>query len=292
MEIDEQNFFWEAFSRNIGILSQEEQEKFRHLTVAIAGVGGVGGIEAIGLARLGVGGFRIADPDTFEVANFNRQIGATMSSLGKSKAETIQKMILDINPYARVETFQAIDEKNVRQFLLGADIVIDGIDFFAPKTRRLLYLEARERNLFVVGAGPIGFGSSLLVFDPKGMGFDEYFDIRDGMTEEEMTLRFGIGLTPSLLQRSYFRPEKIDFKGKSGASLSIGTFFAAGLVLTSTVKILLGKPGVPIVPHSLHFDPYVGKLKQPYLPFGNRGPLQRVKFFIARFLLRKSGKAS
>ncbi len=292
MEINEQQFFGEAFSRNIGLLSKKEQEKLRQSTVVVAGMGGVGGIEVVGLARLGIGGFRIADPDTFELANFNRQIGATMQSIGKSKAETLKKMILDINPYARVEVFPAIDEGNVEAFLSGADIAVDGIDFFSPEVRRIFYGEARKQGIFVVSAGPIGFGSASLVFDPKGMSFDEYFDIQDGMSEEMMAMKFGIGLTPSLLQRTYFHPDKVDFKGKSGASLVIGTFFAAGLVLTFVVKLLLKKEGVPRVPRSLHFDPYVGKLKKPYLPFGNRGWLQRIKLKVALFLLRKIGKAS
>ena len=55
-------------------------------------------------------------------------------------------------------------------------------------------------------------------------------------------------VTPSLLQRSYFRPEKSDFDKKSGASLSIGTFFAAGFVLTNVAKALLGHP-VSGAPH-------------------------------------------
>ena len=259
----------------------------RRSTVAIAGLGGVGGIETVGLAHLGVGGFHLIDPDVFEVANFNRQVGAMMSTVGKSKAETMAAMIRDINPFARVTVWnEELNETNIGSFLDGADVVIDGIDFFLPQVRRLLYHEARKNGQFVVGAGPIGFGSASLVFDPQGMDFDTYFDIHDGMTEQDMTLRFGIGLTPSLLQRSYFHPEKVDFEGKSGASLVMGTFFAAGLVLTNITKVLLGYP-VSAAPASMHFDPFVGKLKTPYLMFGNRGLIQRVKFKIAVWMIRR-----
>ncbi|MBP6975588.1 MAG: ThiF family adenylyltransferase [Candidatus Moranbacteria bacterium] len=284
---EERVFFQEAFSRNKGLLTEAEQERLRQSTVAVAGLGGVGGIEAVGLARLGVGHFHLSDPDTFEVANFNRQAGAMMSTVGKQKAEVIMAMIHDINPFAQVKVWNtALDETSVGPFLDGADIVVDGIDFFAPKARRLLYHAAREKGLFVVGAGPIGFGSALLVFDPKGMDFDTYFDIHDGMSEKDMTIYYGLGVTPSLLQRSYFRPEKIDFDKKSGASLSIGTFFAAGFVLTNVAKVLLGHP-VSCAPASMHFDPYVEKLKRPWLLWGNRGLLQRIKIAVALFQIRK-----
>src|SRR5271165_2808853 len=62
----------EAFVRNRGLISSEEQRRLRDCRVAIAGMGGVGGVHLATLARLGVGHFTIADPDEFEIANFNR----------------------------------------------------------------------------------------------------------------------------------------------------------------------------------------------------------------------------
>ena len=63
----------EAFERNLGLISPEEQERLAKTTIAIAGCGGVGGVHAHTLARLGIGGFRLCDPDEFSLANFNRQ---------------------------------------------------------------------------------------------------------------------------------------------------------------------------------------------------------------------------
>jgi tRNA A37 threonylcarbamoyladenosine dehydratase len=65
--------YHEAFSRNIGLFTVEEQEKLRRSRVAIAGMGGVGGVHLVTLARTGIGNFTIADPDRFELANMNRQ---------------------------------------------------------------------------------------------------------------------------------------------------------------------------------------------------------------------------
>jgi len=87
-----------AFDRNIGWVTEPEQQVLRSKRVAIAGMGGVGGVHVVTLARLGVQRFNIADFDTFDIANFNRQVGATMSSLGRPKADVLAEMVRDINP--------------------------------------------------------------------------------------------------------------------------------------------------------------------------------------------------
>src|SRR6266542_3532694 len=77
----------EAFSRNIGLLSEEEQARVRAARVAVAGLGGVGGNHVLALARIGFGSFSLADLDHFELANMNRQAGASVDTLGRSKVE-------------------------------------------------------------------------------------------------------------------------------------------------------------------------------------------------------------
>jgi len=279
----EESFYREAFLRNLGLLTREEQEKLKRSTVAIAGLGGVGGIFTLGFARLGVGGFHLADPDEFEIKNMNRQAGAMVSTQGKPKAEVMRSMVLDINPHARVQTFTG-KEDSLDGFLQGVDIVVDALDFFIIDERRKLYRAARERGLYVVSAGPIGFGSALQVFDPKGMSFDEYFDLNDTLSHEEMNIRFGLGIAPKLLQRAYFHVTKVNFSVQVAPSLVTGTFLAANLVTTAAIKILLQRGKLKPMPHSVHVDPYVGKHKKVYLPFGNRGPIQRLKLWYVRRL--------
>src|SRR5207248_8352853 len=87
----------QAFARHEGLMNSHEQERLRHSRVAIVGMGGVGGIHLATLARLGIGSFHIADPDCFEVANFNRQYGATTHTPGKSKAEVMADQARAIN---------------------------------------------------------------------------------------------------------------------------------------------------------------------------------------------------
>ena len=77
MEFD----YHEAFSRNLGWVTEAEQETLRNKRIAIAGMGGVGGSHLLTLTRLGIGAFNLADFDQFELANFNRQAGASVSHL-------------------------------------------------------------------------------------------------------------------------------------------------------------------------------------------------------------------
>lgn len=120
----------EAFSRNIGWVTEAEQAVLKSKRVAIAGLGGVGGVHLTTLSRLGIGAFHIADADHFELANFNRQAGATVSTLGQSKLDVMTRMARDINPEIDIKDFsEGIHEGNIEAFLDGVDIYVDALDF-------------------------------------------------------------------------------------------------------------------------------------------------------------------
>ena len=96
-----------AFSRNIGWVTEAEQERLKNARVAIGGLGGVGGVHLLTLARMGVGRFTIADFDVFDIVNFNRQVGARVSTLGRPKIDVLAEMAGDINPEIRLHTHPA-----------------------------------------------------------------------------------------------------------------------------------------------------------------------------------------
>src|SRR5271154_3634725 len=97
--------YGEAFARNLGWFTDYEQQALRGKTIAIAGMGGVGGVHLLTLARLGIANFKIADMDAFDTPNFNRQVGAMVSTLGQPKVEVLARMVRDINPEAKVTEF-------------------------------------------------------------------------------------------------------------------------------------------------------------------------------------------
>ncbi|MEO1995689.1 MAG: ThiF family adenylyltransferase, partial [Planctomycetaceae bacterium] len=189
------NFSYEeAFQRNLGILDTAEQQRLRNCRVAIIGMGGVGGVHLITLTRLGIGKFTIADPDTFELANFNRQYGANMRTVGRPKVDVMAEEARAINPELDIHTMQApVDKDNVDEFLDGADLLVDGVDFFALDARRLVFAEARRRGLWTITAGPHAFGSAWMAFDPQGMSFDRFFDFHDDMSDADKIVAFSVG---------------------------------------------------------------------------------------------------
>lgn len=267
-----------AFSRNLGLISEDEQGKLRETCVAIAGMGGVGGAHALALARLGVGHFRIADLDVFELANMNRQFGATLSALGKEKTSVLMDLIKEINPTAEVTCFnEGVNPQNAEAFLSGAQVAIDGIDFFTIGPRRLLYKTARRMGIPVMLAAPVGFGATLHCFSAAGMSFDDYFAIHDDMPKAEQVLMFGLGLTPRLLQRAYFSPARLNLEAQTAPSLAPGVFLAAGFVAAEVANLMIRRRPMKAVPHYLQFDPITRRLATGKLWLGNRNPIQRLK---------------
>src|SRR5690606_5772302 len=148
-----------AFSRNIGWLSELEQQRLREKRVAIAGMGGVGGVHMLTLARMGIGRFNVSDMDRFELGNFNRQVAAFKHTLGQRKMDSVVAMAKEINPELDVKMFgQGVDEANLEEFLDGVDVYIDGLDFFVLDIRRKLFALARKKGIPCITAGPLGMG--------------------------------------------------------------------------------------------------------------------------------------
>lgn len=275
-----------AFSRNIGWVTPDEQSTLRRSRVAIGGLGGVGGVHAITLARLGVSHFHIADFDTFSMANMNRQAGAFLSTLGRPKADVIAAMIRDINPEADIRVFpEGVNEDNVEAFLEGADIYVDGIDYFAVSARRLIFRVSGEKRIPAVTAAPLGMGAAVLCFMPGKMQFEDYFQL-EGQDEQEQLIRFLVGLSPRVLQRAYLvYPSAVDLLGKRGPSTPMACEMCAGILVTQVLKILLRRGKVVAAPWGLHFDAYRNKLARTWRPGGNRNPVQRFALLIARWQL-------
>ena len=92
----------EAFSRTALLLGDEGMEKLKNATVAVFGLGGVGGYVVEALARSGVGALELVDHDTISGTNINRQLLATVDTVGQPKAEAAKARALAINPEAKV----------------------------------------------------------------------------------------------------------------------------------------------------------------------------------------------
>ena len=117
------------FSRTELLIGKQAIEKLKQAKVAVFGIGGVGSYVVEGLARAGVGSFILVDKDIVDKTNINRQIIATHKTIGLKKVEVAKQRILDINPYAVIETYSEFFMPNSPDlFDKKTDYVIDCID--------------------------------------------------------------------------------------------------------------------------------------------------------------------
>lgn len=125
----------EPFARTRLLLGDRAMEKLKNAKVAVFGLGGVGGYVVEALARSGVGALELIDHDTISITNINRQLLATHSTVGQSKAQAAKNRVLDINPEIRVtvkECFFGPDTAADFDFT-RYDYVVDAIDTVTGK---------------------------------------------------------------------------------------------------------------------------------------------------------------
>jgi len=271
-----------AYSRNIGWVTPQEQQILRNKRVAIAGGGGVGGVHLMTLARLGVAKFHIADFDTFDVHNFNRQVGAMMSTVDQPKADVLARMARDINPEIEIKIFsEGVNKDNLDEFLSGVDLYVDALDFFAFDARQQTFAKCAQLGIPATTAAPLGMGAALLNFLPGQMTFEDYFQWGD-KSELDKAIRFVVGLAPAGLHRPYLVvPEAVNFAERRGPSTMMAVQLCSGVVGTESLKILLGRGKVWAAPYGVQFDAYRNKLVRTWRPGGNKHPLHRLMIAVA-----------
>lgn len=273
----------EAFSRNLGWVTEAEQQQLKGKRIAIAGLGGVGGSHLLTLARLGIGNFHIADFDRFALANFNRQAGATMASIDQPKIDVLAAMALDVNPELTIVRFPlGVTEDGIDDFLRGVDLYVDGLDYFALDIRRKVFARCAQLGIAATTAAPLGMGVALLNFLPGSMSFENYFQL-EGLPPDEQAIRFLLGLSPRMLQLAYLVDRsRVDFANKRGPSTVMACQLCAGFAATECLKILLKRGPLMSAPRGVHFDAYRYRLTRTWRPGGNSNPIQKLTLAIAR----------
>lgn len=154
----------ETFIRTELLLGEEGLAALKRSTVAIFGIGGVGGYVAEALARSGVGAFVLVDKDVVSTSNINRQIIATTKTVGMAKTQAMKERILEINPEARVEMRNCFFlPENAEEFDFSAySYVVDAVDTVAAKLELIVQAQAAGTPVISsMGAGnklkPAGF---------------------------------------------------------------------------------------------------------------------------------------
>lgn len=149
----------DRYIRTAMLLGEPAVEKLKNSHVAVIGLGGVGSWCAEALARCGIGELTLIDQDTVSESNLNRQLCATVSSLGRSKAEALAERIRDVAPGIELHPITARYEAGSRDELLkgGFDMLVDCIDLVSCKLD--LIQACRERGIAMISA--LGTGNKL-----------------------------------------------------------------------------------------------------------------------------------
>ena len=140
----------EIFNRAELLLGADVMERLASVRVILFGVGGVGSWCAEGLVRSGVTHLTLVDADCVVPSNINRQRMATVSTVGRSKVESLKEMLLDINPSAEITAIQArFTDATATSFGLDSyDYVIDAIDALKDKAALILHATATPATFF------------------------------------------------------------------------------------------------------------------------------------------------
>jgi len=130
-------------------------KRLRSAHAMVIGIGGVGSWAAEALARCAVGRITLVDMDHIAESNTNRQIHALGDAFGRAKVDAMADRIAAINPEADV---RAVDDfitpDNVRQIVVGCDVVLDCID--QARAKAALIAHARPAKIAIVTCGAAG----------------------------------------------------------------------------------------------------------------------------------------
>ncbi|MFP3981009.1 MAG: HesA/MoeB/ThiF family protein [Desulfobacterales bacterium] len=204
------------YLRNNSILSARDQLKLAQSCVAVIGAGGLGGHVITILARMGIGKLCVADPDTFEASNLNRQVLAAAETLGTNKAAAAKNMLAAVNPAVTVRSFpRRLDKDNAAQILAGANTAVDALD--SVSDRLVLARACRTAGIPLVHAAIAGFEGQIMTIYPQDPGLERIY----GETQEA----FEPAASPEAVM------------GVPGVTPAV----LASLQAMETIKILLGR---------------------------------------------------
>jgi ThiF family len=190
--------YWMRVGRNLGWLGDTQDEararqlKLRDTVVGVAGCGGIGGSMADRLARLGILHLRIADMDTFEYSNINRQLGAGVMTVGQNKAKVVASAIHSMAPDVTIDVFpDGITSENAAEFVSGCDFVLDEIEPYEFRARYALHqaFRASRRCKFMMTAHVYGNRTFLWKWTRDSMPLEELLGVPEDAAMNPDTAR-------------------------------------------------------------------------------------------------------
>ncbi len=142
------------------------QARICEASVLVVGAGGLGCPVALYLGASGIGRLLVADGDTVDLSNLQRQIGHATAAIGDNKAESLARSVRAINPEIDVQPIgQALSGAALHEAVAAVDLVVDASDNFA--TRHAVNRACVLLGKPLVSGAAIGFSGQLAVFDSR-----------------------------------------------------------------------------------------------------------------------------
>jgi len=249
--------------RNIGILTEDQQERLRTAKAVVFGMGGLGGTGFEILVRCGIGRFSIVDKDVFDATNMNRQIFAFGHTIGRRKIDVAEEWARAINPALEIEKFDHVDEGNVGAILEGADVAYLGIDQL--KACLVISRKARELGVPLVEGWALPYGN-VRTFTADTPSLEEAYGLPTqgrpigGFTDEELHqlglgVLFGLGRIEGMAD---FYGEEAQRRVLAGRIPSFApmVWLTAVLMALETVKVVLHWGELALGPDFKLYDPF------------------------------------
>lgn len=246
-------------SRNLGLLSTEQFDVIAGKTVLIAGCG-VGSVIATGAARTGFHSFVLADGDSVDETNLNRQeYGA--SDVGKNKAEALSARLKEINSHISTRIVPSfLTPENIPANLEGVDIVIDAIDpLESPAAVIALHSMAKAKSIPVIYPIDIGWGGGIFIFTDKSASLEDMLGVGSDLNNVDISgvrekfLAYFTGIIPE-----YFGAVMSDImtgKIENIPQPATAAYITAALSVVAMKRLVLGLP-VKLAPEFIAFDPH------------------------------------
>jgi molybdopterin/thiamine biosynthesis adenylyltransferase len=180
-----ENGIWPLrYLRNSDTLSPSDQLRLARSRVAVIGAGGLGGYVLTLLARVGIGGLVIVDPETFEETNLNRQMFATRNTLGENKALAAARLLAGINPAVEIASFpERLTPVNAAALISGVHVAVDALDNI--DSRRVLQAAAEKNRIPMVHGAIAGFTGQIMTVFPGEAGILQIYGKPDNDHNQE-----------------------------------------------------------------------------------------------------------
>ena len=266
MERD-QEYFEKTKRNHTWIGGKEGQNTIKNLTIGVAGLGGMGSHIAELLVRAGVRKLKIADFDTVDTSNINRQIIANENTVGQKKINATTDRLKSLSSNIELYPFpEGLTSKNAKDFVSNCDCIVDEIDVYPLMSHIYLHREANKLNIPLYSSYVVGTGTRFYKFQGTDYTLEDFLGPNQSLWEKPTAsylLDLYLPPCPNYIQDSTLDRYTNEIAQGSAPIFGPATLLGQSLLVTrilfdtikSQRKNTFDYQMTPIMPNFLSIDP-------------------------------------